>query len=166
MSIGVTLLTVGTVKNIQSSNAAKRATQEAATQSRNQFAAESKRADIQNVRSVRQQIRAARMAQASMLNTGAQSGGTGGSAMAGGLSSLQSQLGGNLDYMSQIAQANTEIGGYALASGQAMSQASVHGTDASMWGSVANTGMTIFGQAGGFKELSKKLSTANTPPLP
>jgi enhancing lycopene biosynthesis protein 2 len=42
-----------------------------------QYVAETKKAEIQNIRSVRQQIRQARVARSSMLNVGAQTGGYG-----------------------------------------------------------------------------------------
>jgi hypothetical protein len=105
---------------------------------------------IQNIRSVRQQIRQSRVAQSSMLNVGAQTGGMGGSGMAGGMSSVGSQLGSNLDYMSQIATANTAIGGAAMDYSTAMGDASIASSKASQYAAVANLGGTVFGSVGGF----------------
>lgn len=107
-------------------------TTQQASASKRQYAAEQKKAEIQNVRSQRQQIRSARAAQASMMNVAAQTGGMGGSGLAGGTSSVSSQLGSNLEYMGQIAQQNTAIGNAA--------------GDAAQWGATA----TIFGAVGSF----------------
>lgn len=105
-----------------------------------QFKEEQKRADIQNIRSVREQIRATRIAQASMVNQASLTGGTGGSAVEGGVASAGSQLSGNLSYMSQIAQANTAIGTAALNASQAQA-------DAAIWGTIGSTAATV-GSAG------------------
>jgi hypothetical protein len=100
-----------------------------------QFRAESRKAEIQNVRSVRQQIREARMAQASMTNVAAQTGGMGGSGLAGGTSSVGAQLAGNLSYMSDIAQQNTAITNAAISATNFQTAATIFGTI----GSVAGT---------------------------
>ena len=115
-----------------------------------QYEAENRRAEVQNIRSVRQQIREARLAQASMLNTGAQSGGMGGSGLAGGISSVGTQLAGNMNYMQQIAEQNTAIGAAASAGAQASSNAAVYG-------SIGQLGGTIFSAMGGPKALATAL---------
>ena len=105
MGIEVALLglaAAGTVASYEQSR-------KAASAQRDAMREEKKRADIQNVRSIRQNIRQARMAQATMTNQAALGGGMGGSALAGGVSSVGSQLAGNLGYMSDIADANTGI---------------------------------------------------------
>jgi hypothetical protein len=107
-----------------------------------QYAAEARKAEIQNIRSVRQQIREARMTQASMTNVAAQTGGMGGSALAGGTSSVGSQLAGNLSYMSDIADQNTAITNAAIS--------------ASQWQTTA----TIFGQVGNLAGTYGKINTA------
>jgi hypothetical protein len=93
-----------------------------------QYAAEQRKSEIQNVRAVRQQIREARMAQASMTNVAAQTGGMGGSGLAGGTSSVGAQLAGNISYMSQIAEQNTAITSAAIAGAQAQSNATIFGS--------------------------------------
>ena len=150
VSIGVAVLSYGTYKNIEAQKEGQRATERAQQASQRQYEAESKKAEIQNIRSVRQQIRQSRVAQSTMLNVGAQTGGMGGSALAGGMSSVGSQLGSNLDYMSQIATANTAIGAAALDYSTAMGDASIAGSKASQWSSVAALGGTVFGAVGGF----------------
>jgi hypothetical protein len=108
-----------------------------------QYQAEARKAEVQNIRNVRQQIREARMTQASMTNVAAQTGGMGSSALAGGTSSVGSQLAGNLSYMSDIADQNTAITNAAIS--------------ASQWQTTA----TIFGQIGSFASTYGKI---NTPP--
>ena len=114
-----------------------------------QYEAEARKAEIQNIRAVRQQIREARLAQASMTNVAAQSGGMGGSALAGGVSSVGSQLSSNLNYMQQIARENTAIGAAAAEGAQAMS-------DAAVFGSIGKLSGTIFEARGGYAALAKK----------
>jgi hypothetical protein len=126
---------------------ARQATERAQVQAKEQFVAETKRAEIQNVRSVRQQIRQARLARGAMTNVAAQTGGMGGSALAGGMGSITSQLVGNVDYMSQIAAQNTAIGTAAVNYAQEMSTASVASNAASL--AANRTGAsTIFGMIG------------------
>lgn len=149
----------GTYKSIEAQKESQRATERSQLASQQQYAAESKKAEIQNIRSVRQQIRQSRVAQSTMLNVGAQTGGMGGSALAGGMSSVGSQLGSNLDYMSQIASANTAIGGAALDYSTAMGEASIAGSKANQWSSVAALGGTVFGAVGGFPKTPKTPTT-------
>jgi hypothetical protein len=100
-----------------------------------QYAAEQRKSEIQNVRAVRQQIREARMTQASMTNVAAQTGGMGGSGLAGGTSSVGAQLAGNLSYMSDIADQNTAITNAAISATNFQTAATIFGTI----GSVAGT---------------------------
>lgn len=113
-----------------------------------QYAAEQRRAEIQNVRNVRQQIREARLAQASMTNVAAQTGGMGGSALAGGTSSVGAQLAGNLNYMTDIARENTAITAAAADAAQWQTTATIFGTV----GKVAGVGAEA---TGGYQQLFK-----------
>jgi hypothetical protein len=131
------------------------ATGRAQEQARQQYAAESKKAEIQNIRSVRQQVRQSRISQSSMLNVGAQTGGMGSSAMAGGMSSVGSQLGSNVDYMSQIAKQNTAIGGFALGYNTEMANASMAASRQQLASTQLGIGMSIFGGMGGYDKLMK-----------
>ena len=115
---------------------------EAGQAQKEQYQAEARKAEVQNVRNVRQQIREARMTQASMTNVAAQTGGMGGSALAGGTSSVGSQLAGNLGYMSDIATENTAITNAAIS--------------ATQWQTTA----TIFGQIGSAASMYGKIKTA------
>lgn len=131
---------VGTIASAQQQRKA------AAAQQR-QYQAEERKAEVQNVRSVRQQIRESRLARAAMTNVAAQTGGIGSSALAGGISSVGTQFAGNLNYMQQIAEQNTAIGAAAAQGAQAMSNAAVYGA-------IGNLGGTIFQGMGGFKALN------------
>lgn len=111
-----------------------------------EYAAQQKRADIQNVRSTREQIRAAKIAQAQMTNVASQTGGMGGSALAGGTSSISSQLAGSINYTQQIAEQNTAIAQAQLAGASVTSNAEV-------WGAIGNIAGTIFTGGGGFKKV-------------
>lgn len=122
------------------------ATKDAQAASERQFKAEQKRADIQNIRGVREQIRATRIAQASMVNQASLSGGTGGSAVAGGVASAGSQLSGNLQYMQQIAEQNTAISTAALDRSQAQTDAAIFG----IYRDVAATAGTAGAKRAGF----------------
>ena len=131
------------------------ATKRAQEQARQQYAAESKKAEVQNIRSVRQQIRQSRISQSSMLNVGAQTGGMGGSGLSGGVSSVGSQLGSNLNYMSQIASANTAIGGFALGYNTEMANASMASSRQQLASTQLGLGMSIFGGMGGYDKIMK-----------
>ena len=115
---------------------------EAGQAQKEQYRAEERKAEVQNVRNVRQQIREARMSQAAMTNTAAQTGGIGGSGLAGGTSSVGAQLAGNLSYMSDIATENTAITNAAIS--------------ATNWQTTA----TIFGQVGSLASTYNKINTA------
>jgi hypothetical protein len=110
-----------------------------------QYRAEQRKAEVQNVRNVRQQIREARMTQASMVNTAAQTGGMGGSGLAGGTSSVGAQLAGNLSYMTDIARENTAI------------------TNAAVSASNFQTASTIFGTIGSMASTYGKVNTPTKP---
>lgn len=99
----------------------------AAKASERQARAEQRRAEIQNVRNIRQSIREARLAQGSIVSQGALSGTLGSTGVAGGLSSVSAQLGGNLNYIASIAEENTNIFNATLAGARAASNASIFG---------------------------------------
>lgn len=155
---GAALYAYGTSESLKESQKARNSTDQAREQSKVQFAAENRKADIQNVRSVREQIRATQIAQRSMVNAGAQTGGMGGSGMAGGVASAGSQLGGNLNFMSQIAKQNTAIGQAALGYSSAMADASIFSSKAQDYSNLASVGSSAFSTFGGPKAVAKYLS--------
>lgn len=135
----------GTAGSIYSSNQARKSTKEAAR-------AEQRRAEVQNVRNVRQAIREARLSQGSLVNQGANAGTIGSSGVSGGLSSVSAQLGSNLNYLSQIAEENTSIFNASLKAAQYQANAQIFGTisSAAAGGYQGMTGQTV-GQAIGGK---------------
>lgn len=167
--MAVSAIVASTVATVASVDASKKqayqqrvAAGKAQEATERQYAAEQKKADVQNVRSVRQQIRQSRLAQASMLNTGASSGGMFGSALQGGMGSVASQSAGNISYMSRIAQQNTAIGQAGLDA--ATAQYSVTpSADAAMWGAIGNLSSTIFQGYGGFKSMGANSATTPSP---
>ena len=131
-SIVLGIAAVGTAYSIDQQKAAGR-------QQKRAFEAEQRKAEVQNVRAVRQQVRQARLAQAQMSNIAGQTGGMFGSGLAGGQASTQSQLSGNLNYMSNIARENTAISNAQIAASNNMVNAAIGQQVGSMAG-------TIFGQ--------------------
>ena len=125
---------VGTAGSIYS-------TQQAGKAARRQGEAEQRRAEVQNVRSVRQSIREARLSQASIESQGALSGALMGSGVAGGMASVGSQLGGNLNYIASIAEENTNIFNAATAGARAQTNATIFGQVGQLAGG-AYQGMT------------------------
>lgn len=125
--MGLDPITLAAYAAVGASSAAVVSSVQAGKSAREQARAEQRRADIQNVRSIRQSIREARLAQASLVSQGAVSGALMGSGVAGGLSSVASQLGGNLNYISQIAEENTNIFNAQIAGARAASNATIFG---------------------------------------
>ena len=139
--MGITAVIAATTA-VYSTYQQSKAMDRAAAASERQFKASEQKAEVQNTRSIRQQIRQARAAQAGMTNVAAQTGGIGSSGYAGGMASVSSQAASNIGYMSQIAQANT-------AYGQAGVEASYAQADAATWGAIGSLSGTIFNAAGG-----------------
>jgi hypothetical protein len=128
-SIALAVTAGATVASISQQRKAAKAQERA-------YKAEERRAEVQNVRNVRQQIRSARLAQSSMLNQAAQTGGMGSSKLAGGQSSVGSQLAGSLGYMADIARENTAIGQATIQSARASSNAAIFGQIGQLSGTI------------------------------
>lgn len=146
---GAALSAVGT---IEQHSAAKKM---AAARER-QFKAEQERAEIQNMRNVRQQIRAQRATAGSIVARSATSGTLQSSGVMGGVGSTQSQMVGNLSYMSDIADTQTEAG-------LAQQQYGAAQGDLAMAQAYTALGSTIFSQAGGFKAFGEAPPTNYAP---
>lgn len=116
-------------------------TAEAGKQQRRAFEAEQRKAEIENVYKARQAVRQARIAQAQMQSQAALTGGMGGSAAAGGMASVQSQLAGNLDYMASIAEENTAISDARIAAARASTNAAIAGTIGEFQKTIFSMGM-------------------------
>ena len=124
---------VGTTASIYSS-------EKAASAASKQARAEQRKAEIQNVRNVRQSIREARLAQASLESQGALSGALMGTGVAGGMASVSSQLGGNLNYIAAIAEENTNIFNASIAGARAQANATIFGQVGQLAGSMTPQG--------------------------
>lgn len=113
---------------------------------RREYARQQKLAEVQNVRSIRQQLRAQRLAQSTMVNTAANKGGMGSSGLAGGMGSAASQTAGNLGMIAQQAAVNTTSGADQINTAGVIGQ---HQANAATWGAVGGLAGTVFGAAGG-----------------
>jgi hypothetical protein len=149
----VAVAAVAAVGSIYSQNQSRKATKEA-------MRAEQRRAEVQNIREVRSQVRSARLAQAAINNAGAISNTLGSSGVEGGIASLGSQLQGNLGYMSDIARENTTIFGSSLKAAQ-------HSSNAAMWGTIGQAASMGYGmkQAARTNAPAPKPSGSAFPPL-
>jgi len=123
------------------------------------YIAEERKAQVENVFRVRQAVRQARLTQASMTNQAALSGGMGSSGLAGGLSSVGSQLAGNLSFMSDIADENTAIN-------TAVGQEARHMGRAQVYGQVGQLASTIFSGMTGMSPGQYAGSKLRTTPAP
>jgi hypothetical protein len=121
--------------------------------SERQFEAERRKADIQNVREVRNQIRQQRMTAGAIEAQGANAGVSGSSGVMGGIASTQSQLAGNISYMGDVDRQNRAIGQAQVDMGAAQAAGA-------QWGAVGALGGTIFNSQGGFKTLFGGTSTS------
>lgn len=135
MPVVLAAVAVGTtVASISQQRKAAKSSQQAAE-------AEQRRAEIQNVRNVRQSIREARLTQGALVAQGANAGTIGSTGTIGGVASVGAQLGGNLDYLSQIAEENTNIFNATMKATRQSSQAQIYGQVGQL-ASSAYTGMT------------------------
>ena len=115
-------------------------------------AASKRQQDLSTQRSNRQSIREAQLQRAQAVAAGASMGALGGSALAGGLGSLGSQLGSGLGFSSQMSGLSADIEKFQQ--------------KAAMWGAVAGMGGSLFQLGGGFDGLKAAMpKRAPTPPL-
>ena len=118
-------------------------------------AASRRQQDLSTQRSNRQSIREAQLQRAQAIAAGASMGALGGSALAGGLGSLGSQLSSELGFSSQMSGLSADIEKFQQ--------------KAAMWGAVAGMGGTLFQLGGGFdgmkEAFNKQPKQAPTPPM-
>lgn len=111
--------------------------------------------DLATTRSNRQSIREAQLQRAQAVAAGASLGAIGGSAMAGGLSSLGSQLGSGLGFSSQMSGLSANIEKFQQR--------------AQTWGAIASMGSSLFQMGGGFDGIrstfNKQPKEAPKPPM-
>jgi hypothetical protein len=114
------------------------------------LAEERKRAEVDNVRKLRQQIREQRIAQGSLASQAALTGGVGGSAFAGASASAASQTASNVSFMQDISQINTNIGNIQMETAQRVGAAQSRGAT---YGAIGDLSGTIFKDMGGWKKV-------------
>lgn len=111
--------------------------------------------DLSTTRSNRQAIREAQLQRAQAMAAGASMGAIGGSALAGGIGSLGSQLGSGLGFSSQMSGLSAGIEKFQQ--------------KAAMWGAVAGMGSSLFQAGGGFDGMKEAFNRqprqAPTPPM-
>lgn len=128
MGVALVLGGIGLYQVDQTRKAAKaqeRAAGESLAAQKRAYAAEKQRADISTIRSIRQNIRQARLASSSMVNTGYQTGAVGSSGLAGGTSSIGSQVASNVNYTGTSSYLTNLSNINQLASSQALMQGQV-----------------------------------------
>lgn len=123
--IGAVASVVGTVASI--------------SQQKKAAAAQQRQQDLSTRRSQRQAIREAQIRRAQTMASAQGLGAMGGSGVAGGITSLNSQLGGALGYSTEMSGLSKEI--------------SVASTKASTYGAIAGLGGQLFQAGGGFSAL-------------
>lgn len=111
--------------------------------------------NLSTQRSNRQAIREAQLQRAQAIAAGASMGALGGSALAGGLGSLGSQLGSGLGFSSQMSGLSADIEKFQQR--------------AATWGAVAGMGSSLFQLGGGFdamgRAFNKQPTKAPTPSM-
>ena len=108
--------------------------------------------ELSTQRSNRQAIREAQLQRAMAIAAASQMGALGGSALAGGLGSLGSQLGSGLGFSSQMSSLSADIEKYQ--------------SRAATWGAVASMGGSLFQAGGGFGAFSAGADTSRKAPTP
>lgn len=146
--MGPVAAVIGAVASVAGTVVSYNAQKKAAAASRQQQ-------ELATSRSNRQAIREAQLKRAQAIAAGAAMGGLGGSAMAGGLSSLGSQLGSGLGFSSQMSGLSADIEKFQQR--------------AATWGAIASMGGSLFQAGGGFDGLKAafqpKPTKAPTPPI-
>lgn len=140
--MGPVLAVVGAVASVAGTVVSYNAQKKAAAASRRQQ-------ELATSRSNRQAIREAQLKRAQAIAAGAAMGGLGGSAMAGGLSSLGSQLGSGLGFSSQMSGLSADIEKFQQR--------------AATWGAIASMGGSLFQAGGGFEGAKAAFTKAPKP---
>lgn len=108
--------------------------------------------DLSTQRSNRQSIREGQVQRAMAIAAASSMGAMGGSAIAGGLGSLSSQIGSGLGFSSQMSGLSGQIEKYSK--------------QASTWGAVASAGSSLFQAGGGFDGMKALFDTNGRRPTP
>lgn len=146
---------VSAYKQYEAGKDAADATRRQADETRRQGQIAQRQADIQNARQMRAAVRQARIARASVVNTGANAGTLTSSGVTGGVSSIGSQLQSNLTTFNQLDQFNDEAVASQTAAGVAAADATIAKAESAQWGALGQLGGTVFEGAGGYKTIFK-----------
>ena len=107
--VGLAVGAVGTLAQIDAAQDAKKAQGRMAQAQRDQAAVEARKADVMNVRTLRNAVRQARVARAAVINMGANAGTLGSSGVLGGTASIIAQRNANLGFFGQMDQLNDQV---------------------------------------------------------
>jgi len=158
--VGAVVGTVGVVQQYEAGRAQKSAMQQQSAAQQRQYALSQQQAEIQNIRSVRQQLRQRYATAAALTARGATAGTLSGSGLAGGLSSLGSQLASNLGYQSDIAGTQAGMAREAAVIGQAQTAYGIAAGQAAQGAAFTSLGSTIFTAVGGSEQLKKIINSS------
>ncbi len=154
--IGAAAAVGGAIVQADAAHDAKKANERAAQAQREQAQIENKRADITNARSLRNAVRQARIARATILNVGANAGTSASSGVLGGTASIDAQRNSNIGFFGEVDQLNDQ----STASKQEQANATVDLGEAQAQGAIGGAftslGGSIFSGAGGFKTIFTK----------
>lgn len=150
---GIGVAAAGVVGQQKAAKNAAGAQRQSAAAQRDQAALEQRRADIQNARNLRAEIRQSRIAAASIRNQGANAGTFGSSGVLGGISSVGAQHASNVGNFNQNTEINSAVFGTQVQQANANLAFADAQADGAMWGAIGGLGGTVFQGAGGFKTI-------------
>lgn len=151
--IGLAVSAVGTFVQMDAAKDAQDAQEQQAAAQREQAMLENRRADISNARQLRNAIRQARIARATILNTGANVGTMSSSGVLGGTASIDSQRNSNVGFFGAMDQLNDKVTNTQMAQADAQVQMGEAQGQAAVGGALGTIGGGIFSGAGGFKTI-------------
>lgn len=151
--VGLAVGAVGTVGQLMQGQEARKNARAQAEEMRRQAELEQRKADVVAARNLRQSVRQARIARASIINQGATSGTNESSGVLGGVSSVASQEASNIGFVNRVGSLNSQITASQARQGEhSAAIGDAQGTSA-IFGAFGNLGGTVFQGAGGFRTI-------------
>lgn len=151
--VGLGISAAGTVGQQQAAQEQKAAINRQTAAQKEQAALSQRQADIANARQLRAQIRQRRIAEAAIVNAGANAGTQFSSGVQGGLASLGSQTNSNISYINETADINRQITGTQVDQANAISDAANAQADSATYGAIGQLGGGLFNAGGGYKTI-------------
>lgn len=148
--VGAVAGIAGSAMQARAANKQAKAQQKAVGVQKESLELQKQQQQLATRRSRRRAIREAQIARAQAVSAGANYGGLFGSSLAGGLSSLGSQVGAELGFSTQMSGLSRDINAAEQKSLDYQSKAMGYAAEASMWGGISSLGFGLFQQAGGF----------------